>query len=465
MTHNLIDLDELAGTVSDPYVKQYINEAILSYRAGANRAAIILSWIAVCTDIIEKIKTLSLSGDAQAKALEARIEGVIQTGNKEQMLKLERELLDIACNNLEFISPLEKRHLERLKEDRHMCAHPSLEPGGKQFSPSPELTRSHISQACNYLLTQPATQGKAVIQKIVTLITEDSFPKEPEQAFNFLNSDSYLRRSKDSVIRNITLVLLKTIFQEGSIKRPLCHKIGAALHALLKLNPKTYKQTLRDKLNGLLSDIGDARFLRVFILLKYDVLPWSYLEPSVQTRLKNLIETIPADDLVKFEVVNSTHFSSLEKSLRERLDVMEYQEKMQILKSDPSQILKDTVIDIFIQSGSFAGASTNGEKYLLPHAKYFDNEDLRKILDGARENNQPRGINQILNAGGIDEIFKSLYNNTKQNCSEHLEIWTNFWNLVERYQYELLKSQLIEDGLLRAEEVEAEEVGDDPTDF
>jgi hypothetical protein len=40
---------------------------VASYRAGAFRAAIVATWIAVCFDVIEKIRELALSGDKEAE--------------------------------------------------------------------------------------------------------------------------------------------------------------------------------------------------------------------------------------------------------------------------------------------------------------------------------------------------------------------------------------------------------------
>jgi hypothetical protein len=53
------------------------------------------------------------------------------------MLAFEKDLLDIATNQLEFLSVIEKAYLERLKEDRNICAHPTFSADGSQFSPLP----------------------------------------------------------------------------------------------------------------------------------------------------------------------------------------------------------------------------------------------------------------------------------------------------------------------------------------
>jgi len=67
MIFHLTDLDELVQRVRNERSKEYLKEAIISYRSGAYRAALIVTWISVCVDIIEKIRELSLEGDSVAK--------------------------------------------------------------------------------------------------------------------------------------------------------------------------------------------------------------------------------------------------------------------------------------------------------------------------------------------------------------------------------------------------------------
>ena len=74
MLSSFADLDELVLNCRDHRAKNYITEAVASYRAGAYRATIVATWIAICFDIIEKIRELALAGDIQAENLAKEIE-------------------------------------------------------------------------------------------------------------------------------------------------------------------------------------------------------------------------------------------------------------------------------------------------------------------------------------------------------------------------------------------------------
>ncbi|MFA0350604.1 hypothetical protein AB4486_27265, partial [Vibrio sp. 10N.222.55.C6] len=63
MYNQLTDLDGLLLQVRNKHSQEYLREAIISYRAGAYRAAVTSTWIAICVDVIEKTKELAISGD------------------------------------------------------------------------------------------------------------------------------------------------------------------------------------------------------------------------------------------------------------------------------------------------------------------------------------------------------------------------------------------------------------------
>ena len=107
MASSLEDLDELTLRCRDERARAYIAEAVSSYRAGAFRSAIVATWIAVCFDVIEKLRELSLAGDKEAEKFVQDLEVIRRSGDIKQALTFERELLEIAKNKFELISPLE----------------------------------------------------------------------------------------------------------------------------------------------------------------------------------------------------------------------------------------------------------------------------------------------------------------------------------------------------------------------
>jgi hypothetical protein len=70
----MADLEEQVGRVWDPDVRPLVLEAWRCYGAGAQRAAITLTWVAVCADLTAKIFHLADDGDGAAAKARAQIE-------------------------------------------------------------------------------------------------------------------------------------------------------------------------------------------------------------------------------------------------------------------------------------------------------------------------------------------------------------------------------------------------------
>ena len=63
----LSDLDELVLRCRSEGAKDYIQEAVSSYKVDAYRVCIVAIWTAVVFDFVDKIRELNISGSAEAK--------------------------------------------------------------------------------------------------------------------------------------------------------------------------------------------------------------------------------------------------------------------------------------------------------------------------------------------------------------------------------------------------------------
>jgi hypothetical protein len=152
---SLSDLDELSLRVRDADSRVLFLEAVQAQRGGAYRSAITSTWIAVVFDIISKLRELSLGGDQNAAKFVEKLEKAVKVNNIPSLQAIERTILDVAERDFELLGPHERNDLERLQQDRNLCAHPALLTEGKIFQPTPlgYLRRRHRS-------AQPSPSGK-----------------------------------------------------------------------------------------------------------------------------------------------------------------------------------------------------------------------------------------------------------------------------------------------------------------
>ena len=98
----------------------------------------------------------------------------------------------------ELLSPIEYKMLERLNEDRNLCAHPSMIGEGIPFEATAELARYHLTNVIDFVLSKPPVQGKAALDNIFKKLDSDYFPIEQNEIKTVL-LEGPLGRAKESL--------------------------------------------------------------------------------------------------------------------------------------------------------------------------------------------------------------------------------------------------------------------------
>lgn len=383
MASPLADLDELILRCRDQRAKTYLSEAVSSYKAGAFRAAIVATWIAVCFDFIDKLRELALSGDKEAEKQVEELEKTRKSGDISKALKFEREMLKLARDKFELISHLEYIDLDRLQADRNRCAHPSLVSEEQAYTPSAELVRAHIHASVTHLLQHQPAQGKYAIERLMTEVDSEYFPTTVKQATIALSS-SPIKKPRDSLVRNFLLLLLKRLLQDG-VTGKLRLRTVAALRAVNAMHPTLYASTLNEKLTPLLRIVSDGDLLRCIQLLKRVPDCWQFIGVDVRQRLANFVSALPTDGFDDLDFL--LKFEPLKDSAEIRVCFATRTELKNLFFFDlPSQIA-DRLIELYLQSKNFDQANDLA-KELSSNASDLTAEHIKRILIGAHKNDQ-----------------------------------------------------------------------------
>src|SRR6476469_8414791 len=120
---SLADLDELVMSCRTEQARAYIAEAVASYKAGAYRAAIVATWIAVVYDLLAKVRELAVGGDGAAQSivtelgtLQPRVEAGDQSAIR-RILDIERTIVQVANDKFGFFDGQQLIDLNRLAAD------------------------------------------------------------------------------------------------------------------------------------------------------------------------------------------------------------------------------------------------------------------------------------------------------------------------------------------------------------
>ncbi len=158
----LKDLEELIGEVENANIADYLYEAYRCYGAGAYRATIVITNIALFDGLFIKLKALAPVSKV-CKEIVKEIEP-LQESQKVFELPLVHKL-----KAKKIITEFESQRLEQLISHRNKAAHPS------GHHPSAEEARFVFTEAVSNFLAKPVRQTAYIVDEIVAKLDGDNF--------------------------------------------------------------------------------------------------------------------------------------------------------------------------------------------------------------------------------------------------------------------------------------------------
>ena len=383
----LTSLDDLILKCRSQKAKKYIQEAIACYNAAAYKSAIVAAWIAVVYDIYEKIHDLSMMGDGTAQQEFQKIETwqvQLQDGNGQvlkNLLGYERDILGLAHNTFEFIDIYQYEELKRLQEDRHKCAHPTFQKDWVPFNPSPELTRTHIRNTVEFLLSQPPLQGKSALQAINNVLTSEFLPLEPRQIEEALKMTPFAKPSL-ALIKALVGALVYDIFEKNIYKRRQYKILNVISHLypidtlgeMLNILPKLYPQI----------QTKDKFYLFVGLFTKISNLDlWHNISAVQQNTIKNFINT--GDVLqVAWTLTEGIHIEELKLPILQYIYSVKVKDLVQIFTTTSAtqplfELFKSRIIYLYKTVDNWEANNLIVRKLLHPFFASLEETDIDGI--------------------------------------------------------------------------------------
>lgn len=399
MHTRLRDLDELIISCRSKSSKEYIQEAIACYEAGAFRASIISTWTSVFFDIVEKCQELALSGDAAAISLVERFEKAETNRDLSALLKFEREILQSAGRDIELFSEIEHSDLRRIQEDRHRCAHPTRNLKGERFVPSAELARAHIVTAVDILLSQPASQGKAALEGILGTIDSKFFPNQIEKAKEALLQTG-LAKPRYSLIRNLLIVLMKACLHTEKELALLAKT--TAVKAVLSLHRSATLEVFKNDLEKIVRATPDSNVTNLVWFASRINEVVSFFPTHQLERMRSHVRQASSEDI--FDVELAFGIAELSTSAALRTARMSLEEIANIYFFDEIRPeYKSRLTELLALSKSYDEANAVSDK-IEKHLADFTEDEKNRILAIEDENDQ---VKYAFNYGALKNAIKA----------------------------------------------------------
>lgn len=296
-------IEDLTDEVRTRAGRRQFDEAMRAYSAGAYKAATIALWIAVLQDLTDKLRILADSGDKAATKLIGEVNAARDGDAVRKMQAIENTLLHRACTEFELVTSREAQELERLNQDRNICAHPSFHDDLDAYEMSAEQVRAYACLVVDAVLSQPPIVGKALIERFQNDTESDSWPDD--NLADFLRA-RYFDRARSGMKRNILAVAVKAAIRppdDADDRVP--DRCTAALRAAAEIDEPLLEDTIGDVLTKWRDHLTDDELMHVVGSVGNSTVTWLTLGQENVTRAGNLLRTADVERLIRERVFSS----------------------------------------------------------------------------------------------------------------------------------------------------------------
>ncbi|MEU3565497.1 hypothetical protein [Kitasatospora sp. NPDC006786] len=443
----MIDLEHLLTRVHNPDVRPLVQDAHRAYATGIPRAAIVLTWTAVCADLIAEAQALSDDGESDARALAEEVEKAQQlvaaTDEKQRrdgvkkMLDVERDILDAALK-LELIDRSQHVQLDRLREDRHQSAHPSLRPLGELYEPTTEYARAHLVAALDAVLIHPPSQGRKVQTSFAAHVADPGFVLNTGHL-----THTYFDRVRPAARNKVVDFAAKfAVLQiaDASIALPadqLADRMAECLRCFADRDMGLVELAVAkqmEKLGKVEPAVQLAALARLGNLSAF----WKAMPETLSGLFASRIEQIgkkgadPVKSLAGVEIKALGLVTYPE--LRQRLPELEkaftgldYLNMADAINRRPDAYYTPYLPDLLAKARSFDLGQAVAKLAVLPCAQFVDLESLEKILRAWWGNTQCWGR---LMTGYLEEFYQA----TAHQGPERDTVWRSYLEELREYE-------------------------------
>lgn len=431
----MTDVDELLQQVWNPETKSLAEEAWRCYNAGALRASITTTWTAITADIIAKAGHLADDNDPDARALSAKVIEAQSKGLRTEGVRLmqsvENELLDQAVT-FELIDTVDKRALDRIREDRNTCVHPSLRGLNDVYTPQSEVARAHLVVALEALLVHPPTQGRKLLEVYANFTCDPGFVPTPTHIQSL-----FYDQVRTATRRHIVAIAAKHAVLEldpaGRMPVGECADRSAQVLGAIAERDRTlvreaviaqrdrFRRLERDVQRRTLGRLGDRDYF------------WDMLDAPLITYLDGIVADKPSENIFfPLSPTPAAVISLLGQDVaRQRLprlqatfDSLSMLQKVSVLSRRPSPYFAKLIPGLLDQATSFRIGEQVGE-LLVPHARYLNLDDLRAALLSCANNSE------CWQAAGMPPTLLNLFRATSHLGESRVQLFRDFIDRVD----------------------------------
>lgn len=425
MDAGFIDLDILLTRIRNAQSKVYFLDAVKAYKAGALRASMTSVWVALVYDLIAKYRELSAMGDAAATAFITSWDTATATSDIRRLLQLEGDILEDATANTQVVNRITCTQLERLREDRHLCAHPAFSAEAELFEPSPELARLHLVNAVDLVLSQEPLQGKAIFDFYDIDVQSSGFPTAHARILDYVEQ-RYLERIRVQNIRNFGTVLAKSLIKGVPAQwEPQQRKIISSLVAVRERAAQAWPD-VSPAIVRLIDTLDPEYRPRAITFIAAFPDFWPLLLEPTRMALQSTVDNADPAALADYRILAGVTLPHFRAPLLDVIDALNDEQLANAIATEPLGDLWTRAIKVYQGSRSWRESEANFRDLISPFAGRLNSQQLNQLLDAVI------GNGQNWDAAETDTFLLGVLRNTAAVDRPTPEVRNSFYQQIRR---------------------------------
>jgi hypothetical protein len=389
MKHN-IELSQLEENINNKNSKLYFREIISSYYNGNYKAAITLLYSVVICDLVFKLHELKdCFNDSRSQGILSKIEQ--QQESNPTSPEWEKVIVDEMFASRYIIDSATKAHIEALRNERNLCAHPVLKYSLELFTPSKEAVLGHITNALIDVLTKSSLHGnKNMFEHIL-----NDIEKNTTSFLNYKDLGRYLDSKYFNSISNkeeeyrIFKNLWKLVFKVDDEKCKKNRKINRwAMYCILLRNRQYVESRIKDDIKVLESKLNlENKDIVKNIVRFLNISPSTYrcFSPDVIQILDDKVTSFGFDNISLFKITDiKDYILNLETiGISDSKYIISY-----LNETDNTLLINQFAINQFLGSNSYDEADAYFDEIISARLTSLSDQLIIELLEGCNNNGQ-----------------------------------------------------------------------------
>ena len=389
MKHN-IELSQLEENINNKNSKLYFREIISSYYNGNYKAAITLLYSVVICDLVFKLHELKdCFNDSRSQGILSKIEQ--QQESNPTSPEWEKVIVDEMFASRYIIDSATKAHIEALRNERNLCAHPVLKYSLELFTPSKEAVLGHITNALIDVLTKSSLHGnKNMFEHIL-----NDIEKNTTSFLNYKDLGRYLDSKYFNSISNkeeeyrIFKNLWKLVFKVDDEKCKKNRKINRwAMYCILLRNRQYVESRIKDDIKVLESKLNlENKDIVKNIVRFLNISPSTYrcFSPDVIQILDDQVTSFGFDNISLFKITDiKDYILNLETiGISDSKYIISY-----LNETDNTLLINQFAINQFLGSNSYDEADAYFDEIISARLTSLSDQLIIELLEGCNNNGQ-----------------------------------------------------------------------------